>query len=49
VLVYVYIFFHITFLFVRWPVYQNAPSGDLHDVVGPHLVSVASRPALHLQ
>ena len=49
VLVYVYIFFHVILSVVRWPVYQNTPFGDLHDFTGPHLVSVASRPALHLQ
>ena len=47
VLVYVYIFFHVILSVVRWPVYQNTPFGDLHDFTGPHLVSVASRPALH--
>ena len=49
VLVYVYIFFHVSFLFVRRPVQYCASIATYVPVVGPHLVSVASHPALHLQ
>ncbi len=49
VLVYVYIFFHFSFLFVRRPVQYCASITTYVPTVGPHLVSVASHPALHLQ